>query len=116
MVRRLIEWGVNVNAADMYGNTPLYYAVRQKAPEIVRILLDAGAAVNTLNRDGISVLKESLAYNPINHDVVRALLDAGADMHEKYATGKSIVERVAEMADKDPVLHGIFSDHQARPR
>ena len=33
MVSRLIEWGVDVDGVDMYGNTPLHYAARTRTAE-----------------------------------------------------------------------------------
>lgn len=113
MVRRLIAWGVNVNGVDMYGNTPLFYAVRQKtpeAPEIIGCLLAAGADANTLNKRGTSPLRESLAKLPINHEVVRILLSAGADMNQRNPGGRSIKEMVDLMPASTPELKSLFAE------
>jgi uncharacterized protein len=113
MVQRLLDWGVDVNGVDIYGNTPLFYAVRQKtpqAPAIVRCLLAAGADANILNKRDTSPLRESLAKLPINDEVVRALLSAGADMHQRNPGGRSIKEMIDLTPATTPTLKSLFAE------
>lgn len=113
MVQRLLDWGVDVNGVDMYGNTPLFYAVRQKtpkAPEVVRCLLAAGADANILNKRGTSPLRESLSKLPISDEVVRVLLSAGADMHQRNPGGRSIKEMIDLMPAATPALKSLFAE------
>ena len=42
----------DVNARDKYDKTPLMRAVESANPEVIRVLLDAGAYVNTLDEYG----------------------------------------------------------------
>lgn len=46
MVRLLVEWGADVNAADTFGMTPLYAAARDGRYETVLALLSCGADPN----------------------------------------------------------------------
>ena len=117
MISRLIEWGVDVNAADMYGNTPLHYAARQstaEAAEIVELLLRAGAEVNILNRDTVSPLRQSLAGVPHNLGAVRALLEAGADMDQKVSGGRSVREVVEINVRAHPELKKLIAEFASR--
>jgi ankyrin repeat protein len=50
--RNLLEAGADVNAADVYSNTPLYYAVRSENAAIVKLLLEHGADMKRRNMNG----------------------------------------------------------------
>lgn len=62
----------SINARDMYGNTPLILAVKNKNKEIVELLLAAQAQINVLNIEGISPLIMAVKNNDI--DMVQRLL------------------------------------------
>ncbi|MDJ0911882.1 MAG: ankyrin repeat domain-containing protein [Woeseiaceae bacterium] len=108
MVRYLIDRGVDANAVDVYGNTPLYYAVRSKASGAVSVLVDAGVDVNHLNKDGISPLRESLIRKPFDHESIRLLLEAGADPEQKKEDGITVRE-FAERRDES--LAELFKEN-----
>jgi ankyrin repeat protein len=58
----------------------------KKPPEIIRLLLDAGATVNERDNYGSTplLLKSMTGYEP---EIVRALLDAGADVNARDRSG-----------------------------
>lgn len=74
----------DVNTFDAAGSTPLMYAVQgpRANPELVRVLLDAGANVHQYSKRsfqaGYSVL--ALALNGGDPSIVAMLLEAGADL------------------------------------
>ena len=77
-VRELLAAGADVNAAQGDGMTALHWAAERGAPELARMLLHAGAAVDPVTRVG--------GYTPLHaaarsgsHTVADLLLDAGAD-------------------------------------
>lgn len=74
----LISNGVDVNALDAYGNTPLHYAARNRDCEAISCLLDAGAEPNVLNNEGISPLHQSVLTMPLQLEATELLLEAGA--------------------------------------
>ena len=104
MVKHLISCGVDVNAIDSFGNTPLYYAARLKNGEIIKLLLDSKANVNHVNKDGISPLRELFSKKPFDYNSVKLLLDAGADLDQKVEGGGS-VKSLAETVAFEEVLY-----------
>jgi uncharacterized protein len=112
MIQRLLAWGVDVNARDMYGNLPLHYAARQttlQASETIRLLIEAGSDVNALNRDGRSPLRQLIVSNPQNVAAVRYLLAAGADANQKKPGGRSVKEMVEMNPATDEQLKKLFA-------
>ena len=57
-VKRLLSWGAQVNSQtkDEYRKSPLQIAVLHRLPNMVRILLDAGADIGYVNAKGNTVL------------------------------------------------------------
>jgi ankyrin repeat protein len=77
MVRSLTSApGVDVNATDETGSTPLLEAARFGHDEICRILIAAGANVKAKDKNGKTALQ--LAIQGDHDEVVRVLKQAGA--------------------------------------
>ena len=53
VVKKLVESGANINAADSAGDTALHYASRCNFPLVVRVLIDSGASMSK-NAAGLS--------------------------------------------------------------
>ena len=78
-VRRLIEAGTAVDAADEWGTTPLLLAAAQDRAEVVRFLLDRGADPSAKESFfGGSALGAALEKGAPEYRVARMLLAAGA--------------------------------------
>ena len=97
VIRKLIEYGANVNA-NKYIYTPLMNLFRRSEAEsniisdetileILDVLLDAGADVNQPNKDGDT----ALMYAVQNHNIyaVDKLLDAGASVETTNKHGQN---------------------------
>lgn len=89
----LLTHGTDVNVTTTKGETPLFYAVqaRQKLPAsvegLIRLLLDAGAAVNHSDKRGSTPLHIAAASASI--DVLQTLLNAGANLSATRRGGKT---------------------------
>ena len=98
----LVDLGLNVNAVDCYGNTPLHYAVRQKNPPCIKALLEKGAekSLHQTNIDGVSPLRQAFIGQPYDYESIKTLLEYGADLDVKNGGG-SVRERVNILAGID---------------
>ena len=76
MVRSLLSApGVDVNATDERGSTPLLEAARFGHDNICRMLIAAGAKLNARDRDGKTALQLAIQGN--HDEVVQVLKQAG---------------------------------------
>ncbi|MBZ5577915.1 MAG: ankyrin repeat domain-containing protein [Acidobacteriia bacterium] len=79
--------GVNVNAAQPDGTTPLMYASANGDLGLVRALIKAGANVKLANQLGTSAITEAAIIG--NAPVLQALLKAGADPNFRTTNGET---------------------------
>jgi ankyrin repeat protein len=68
--------GANVNARDIDGCTPLNFASFKVRVNVVRVLLDAGALVDTTDSYERTPLYCAICYQRV--DVMRLLIDRGS--------------------------------------
>ncbi|MGF1725250.1 ankyrin repeat domain-containing protein [Photobacterium nomapromontoriensis] len=112
-IQFLLDKGLDVNAIDSYGNTPLIYAVRQRNLEGVRLLLENGAdkLIEHENLDAVSALRMTLIGGGYNHDVIRALLEYGANPDKKNHRGKTVRDRVKIVAGLPNNIQALFAKY-----
>ena len=77
-----------LQAEDEIGETPLWIAVDEKRPDVVRALLHAGADPNAENGDGKTVL-HMVSRRGHKAELFRALLRFGADPNAADKQGKT---------------------------
>jgi ankyrin repeat protein len=112
MIQYLIGKGVSVNAVDLHGYTPLHFAARQKYTDAIKLLLDAGAAIDPINEDGITPLRQTLLSKPYSIEATELLLSRGADP-EKGKTGQTVRDYVKVIAHGlDRVLLDLFDRYK----
>lgn len=76
----LINQGIPINAQDVYGMTPLHYAMRSQNADAAIALLEAGADPNIPNRDNVIPLA-MIGVIPKRLDVLELMLKKGGNVH-----------------------------------
>ena len=117
-VKALLVDGVDVNAQDKDGYTPLYSAAYRGDLERVKVLIAAGADVNAKNKNGYTPLRSSIPYP----EVVKILIAAGADVNAKGSPlrfaaeqGKPEVVKILIAAGANVNTYVRTGDGQATP-
>ncbi len=82
-VKALLASGVSPHASDEAGVPPLMYGAAFSSIEVMRVLLDAGAGVDAVNKSGSTALMWAAA-EPAK---VRLLLERGATPNARSQTG-----------------------------
>ena len=99
--RRLIDEGVDVNAANNTGITPLMNAAGMGDKELVELLIKKGADVNHRTPGNYTPLMQAALVGQT--EIVKILLDAGADPSVKDTGGRSAIS-YAEDQKKDEIV------------
>lgn len=86
VAKYLIEIGVDVNARDRNGRTPLFRHSLFGNIGIMKILIEAGADVNAADKYGDTPL-----FVVLNPDCARLLIDAGANLNAVSNSGENPV-------------------------
>lgn len=92
VVRLLMAYGVDVNAADPEKNTPLHYTVDRNHLPLTQLLIEAGADPNRKGRFGHTPLIWAISRPTINWELVRYLVSHGADPWIQGDNGASAME------------------------
>ncbi|VUC37256.1 unnamed protein product [Clonostachys rosea] len=92
VIKLLLENDADPNVIHGYeGETPLTWAVKEKKTELVKLLLDRGAAIETQNSRGQTALTEA-AFNG-DEATIRVLLRQGADPNATNECGSTPLAR-----------------------
>lgn len=92
LTKVLVEAGLDVNAVDVNGETPLHAATNRGAGvEILKILLDAGANMEARSKTGDTALLSAGGYD----DMVEYLLQNGADVTAASNNGMTALHLAA---------------------
>ena len=92
-VKKLINAGEDVNAANAEGDTPLHYAVSNGDKDILNILLQAGAAVNATDSEGNTPLH--WAAKGGHKDILKILIASGGDVNAITFNGSTVLDVAA---------------------
>lgn len=88
LFNELIIRGVNIDAVDDNGNTPLYYACQQSL-EMVDMLIYNGANVHHINNDGCNMIHSTLCIIPVDLEILSYLIKLKVDSNRKNSLGQT---------------------------
>jgi ankyrin repeat protein/dienelactone hydrolase len=115
-LRHLIEHHVDVNETQADGMTALHWAVYHDAAIEAKLLVEAGAKVESKNRYGVTPL--ALACQNGNDELVELLLTKGADSNSSLPSGETALMTASRTGRPESVKsllsHG--ADVNARER
>ena len=86
-VKQYLADGVDVNAKDDWGKTPLHSTAEMRRKEIAELLIANGADVNAKDSWGITPLHYATAND--QKETVELLIAEGADVNAKDQKGKT---------------------------
>lgn len=90
-VDALLRAGLDCNALERHGNSPLHLAALRENVPVVRRLIVAGADVELRARNGHTPIMRAMYANHVG--IVRCLYDAGASLESKDNYGRTPIER-----------------------
>ena len=111
--QKILDDGLNVNAANKYGETALMLGAHH--PEMVTLLLKAGAQVNLRSKRGAT----PLMYSMLDYrDGAKLLIAAGADVNAKANNGMTALMMAAYdgRVDKVKMLVQAGADVNAKDK
>ena len=88
------ECGLNANEIDIYGQTPIYYCVRDHHLETVKLMIELGANINIEDKYGQTCLFYAIREG--HTDIVELLIQKGANVNQvdkKKRTPYSLAEK-----------------------
>ncbi|CAI6090836.1 unnamed protein product [Clonostachys chloroleuca] len=89
-VRFLLQHGATVDMTSTPGRLPIVCAVRKNRLDLVKLLLEYGAAANSADYTGSSVISLAIDQDP-NSEMVDLLLQRGAPANSKTISGQPIL-------------------------
>jgi ankyrin repeat protein len=92
MMTLLFEAGVNINAPDDYGRTPLYKSVDTHKIETVEWLLSKGANIQCITKSGQSLLHAATS----NIDIMKLLITKDIRIDTQDKNGKTALYKAVE--------------------
>jgi len=100
-VRQQLAAGADVHRrSDDRGRPPLLMAAKVGNPEVVRMLIDAGANINDQDRRGSTALH--IAVHQGHLEVVKLLMERGANPRLENQKGHNPVQNAARRSAREP--------------
>ena len=104
--KMLIKRKANLEIVDKYGSTPLLTATLQVDPDMVEVLVDAGAAINV--KSTVNIMDTPMVHaagnpNPLEHrknvSIIKYLLDHKGDINFPSPNGTTPLMAAAQKSD-----------------
>lgn len=94
LIQTLVDLGLEINATDKYGQTPITVAAVDGDEEVVSAYIQASADPNIADRQGVTPLHHAAYWG--NEAIVRLLMKNGADVAALTQTGRTPLDFAVE--------------------
>lgn len=101
VVKKFIEKGINMEANDRFGQTPLHVAVRSGNKAVTRALLEKGANSEARTSNNETLLH--MAAKGGQMDIAQVLLESGVDIEAKDSSQHTPLHKAAKAGHGDIV-------------
>jgi ankyrin repeat protein len=102
-VKMLLDKGSDPRNTDHYGNGILHFAVGSCKPEIIRLLVNAGADVNQRNQFGVTPIRAVARYpGEVNKVNAELLISLGAHLDTFSAAALGKTSELQQLLAADP--------------
>jgi len=112
LVQYFLDKGIDPNAVDSNGDSPLMLALQKKNTVIAQALVSARANINGCDDWGYSFLNRAVSRGEI--DVVRLCLELGADPAGKNKYGKSALQIAQQEGHRE--IENLLKDALTKAR
>ena len=102
LVEMLIEAGDDINRKSSEGNTPLMYAVSSRNDDMIKLMLEKGAKLDTLNDQGLAAIHLTIFYK--NAAICGMSWRKSASLVATLVENGDDINRLAENPSKDSLL------------
>jgi ankyrin repeat protein len=92
VAKLLLAKSANIHARDNNSETALHRAVAGGQTDIVKMLINNGADVNTTNKYGYTPLLTAASYNYKDTDLAELQLVSGADVYAENCNDKTALD------------------------
>ena len=97
---KILSKTTNINKANNAGITPLIaFSGRETSPEAINILLENGANVNAVDKDGETALSYAVEYG--NFEIALILLENNANPNLSNKKAKELADIARELGDEE---------------
>ncbi|CAL1539364.1 unnamed protein product [Lymnaea stagnalis] len=118
LVKLLIDYGVNVNAASTSLNTVLHKCAQSNNIESIKLLIQANSNINAVNRDGETALHRAacVVYSEQSHEpevekieksrnleIIRLLIEAKGNVDAKDHEGDTVLHKAVQYGKTEMV-------------
>jgi ankyrin repeat protein len=112
-VRRLAQWGADVNLPNRLGDPPLLDCVILGNEALVELLLSHGAAPNVVSETVGTPLHVAVAKG--HAGIARRLLAAGANPQARDDVGDTVLDVMPARADQRDAILAVFAEFGIAP-
>lgn len=109
LIKTLISGGVDVNAKNYFGETPLHVV---KDIEMAKLLISKGANVNAKDKAGNTPVYKRISDS--NKPIVELLIQNGADVNAKNENGETPLH-IAQKAELGESIKNLLLENGANP-